>query len=421
MGHFDRSSATALVAVALLFTAAGCPSKPGTAGTAPSGTAPSAVPVSETEWSAVRVDPKTYKETELGVIAIADRPPFHARTVSGDGALKGIVDEMNALDHVMSTGLKGPGTKIVRSEDQYFRIMRWNWLEKHKEVVLQVRPKTVATARRFRAFYNKEGKNAELGLVGMKPTHYLQILESKEGETEHLARSLREVNGSDGLSVDIPPPSGSPRGSYGRGVQRGTPLFFTLMRDKLLNRENVVLIDESHTRPAELHRVELKGAGLAQISWLEVDIDRSLTRASTPAPSEHFRYEDPSRRLAFSVEGYADVAYAVAPLNKLATTRFGNLPGYKAGATKRAMVAGRELFTIAFRTGTGSAAVDHAVAFWPHAWFTEKDENPTEKGLMVHASAPARGDTPVIETAFGHAAVLPSLDSLFIDPEWAPG
>src|SRR5687767_2489268 len=164
MGHFDRSSATALVAVALLFTAAGCPSKPGTAGTAPSGTAPSAVPVSETEWSAVRVDPKTYKETELGVIAIADRPPFHARTVSGDGALKGIVDEMNALDHVMSTGLKGPGTKIVRSEDQYFRIMRWNWLEKHKEVVLQVRPKTVATARRFRAFYNKEGKNAELGL-----------------------------------------------------------------------------------------------------------------------------------------------------------------------------------------------------------------------------------------------------------------
>ena len=61
----------------------------------------------------------------------------------------------------------------------------------------------------------------------MKPSHYLQIVEAKSGEAEHLFGAVREVNGSDGLSVDIPPPSSSPRGSYGRGVERAASFWVT--------------------------------------------------------------------------------------------------------------------------------------------------------------------------------------------------
>jgi hypothetical protein len=411
--------ATVAAAVVILVVTSGCPSKSGAGGGAPSATATPTAPASEAEWSAVRVDPTTYAETEIGVVAISDRPPFQGRFVSGDAALQTIIDEMNALDHVMSTGLSGPGTKVMRNEDQYFRIMRGNWLDKLKGVVLQVKPKTQAKPRRFRAFYNKDGKNAELGLVAMKPSHYLQIIESKPGEAEHLFKALREVNGSDGLSVDIPPPAGAPRGSYGRGVERGTPLFFTLMRDKLLHRESVVLIHEAHSRPAELHHVERTGAGLAQLTWLKVDIDKMLSAASKLAPGEQVRYEDPSNRLAFIVERYTGTAYAAAPLSELVKKRFEGLPGFKAGPAKPVEVAARELLTVAFRTGSGDAATDHAVTLWPHAYFTESAETPLEKGLLIHVTAPAQGDAPDATSVLGHAVIARSIESLYIDPEWA--
>lgn len=414
--------ATAAVAFALLTTPLGCPDRDN-AGGAPSASASSMAPASpaeETEWTAVRVDPRTYQETTLGVIAFGNKPPFNARVVAGDDPLKTIVDEMNALDHVMSTGLRGPGTRIARTEEQYFRIMRGTWLDDVKKIVLEVRPTTLATARRFRAFYSKRGKSAELGVVAMKPSHYLQIIESKEGEGEHLFKALREVNRSEGLSVDIPPPSGARHGSYGRGVQRGTPLFFTMMRDKLLQRENVVLIEEAQSRPAELHRVELMGSGRSLLNWLEVDIDKTLSPASTLAAGEQVRYEAPGSQLAFVVERYQGVAYTPAALGELVSKRFGALPAFKAGPLEPVPVAGRELLTMAFRTGTGGSATDHAIAFWPRIYFTAKTEEPAEYGVSIHVSAPARGESPDAQTALGHAAIVPSMDSLYIDTEWAP-
>jgi hypothetical protein len=181
------------------------------------------------------------------------------------------------------------------------------------------------------------------------------------------------VNGSEGLSIDIPPPAGSPRGSYGRGVARGTPLFFALMRDKLLHREHVVLVDEAHPRPADIHRVELTGGGLAGIAWLEVDIDKALS-AGKPGTGEYVRYEDGGRKLAFVVGGYKGVKYEAAALEKLAAERFGKQPGFKAGAPAAVEVAGRELLTVAFRTGNGAEATDHALVLWPRSYFTDKTE-----------------------------------------------
>ena len=414
--------ATAAVAFALFTAPLGCPNRD-TSGGAPSATASPTAPASpatETEWTAVRVDPKTYQETTLGVIAFSKQPPFKARVVTGDEALKKIVHETNALDHVMSSGLSGPGTRIPRDEEQFFRIMRGNWLEKANGIVLEVRPETQATARRFRAFYSNGGKSVELGVVAMKPSHYLEIVESKEGEAEHLFKALSEVDDSDGLSVDIPPPSGAQRGSYGRGVARGTPLFFTMMRDKLLHREHVVLIDEARSRPAELHRVRLMGSGRAHLLWLEVDIDKTLSPAGTLAAGEQVRYEAPGGQLAFVVERYQDAAYTPAALGELVSKRFGALPAFKAGPIKPVPVAGRELLTMAFRTGTGDSATDHAVAFWPRIYFTEKSDEHGEKGILIHVSAPARGESPDAQTALGHAVIVPSIDSLYIDTEWAP-
>lgn len=411
--------ATAAVALALLTGPLGCSSCDSADGATSSSTA-SAPSAGETEWTAVRVDPRTYQETTLGVIVFSDKPPFNARVVMGDDALKATVDEMNALDHVMSSGLGGPGTRIVRTEEQFFRIMRGNWLDKDKGIVLEVRPRTLATARRFRAFYNKKGKNIELGVVAMKPSHYLQIVASKEGEGEHLFKALREVDSSEGFSLDIPPPSGSPRGSYGRSVERGTPLFFAMMRDELLHRENVVLIDEAHSRPAELHRVELMGSGRSLLNWLEVDIDKTLSPAGTLAASEKVRYEAPDSKLAFVVERYEDVAYTPAALGQLVNKRFGALPAFKAGPLKPVPVAGRELLTMAFRAGTGDSAADHAIVFWPRTYFTEKTEEHGDKGVSIHVSAPARGESPDAQTALGHEVIVRSIDSLYINTERAP-
>jgi hypothetical protein len=412
--------ATAAVTFTLLTAPLGCPNRD-TAGGAPSATASSTAPAStagETEWTAVRVDPKTYQETTLGVIAFSDKPPFNARFVSGDEAMKKIVDETNARDHVMSTGLSGPGTRVARDEEQYFRIMRGNWLEKVHGILLEVRPKTLAPARRFRAFYSKNGKSVELGVVAMKPSHYLQIIESKEGEAEHLFKALNEVDRSDGFSVDIPPPEGAREGKYGRGVERGTPLFFALMRDKLLHRANVVLSDEARSRPAELHHEVRTGAGLAQLHWLEVDIDKTLSPADKLAPGEQLRYEAPAARLALIVEKYG-AEYTPAALGQIVSNRFGSLPDFKAGPLERVPVAGRELLTAAFRTGTGDSATDHAVVFWPRTYFTAKSEEHGNSGVLIHVTAPARGESPDAQTALGHEVIARSMDSLYIDTEWA--
>ena len=85
------------------------------------------------------------------------------------------------------------------------------------------------------------------------------------------------------------------------------------------------------------------------------------------------------------------------------------------------MVAGRTLLTVAFRSGSHNSAPDHTIVFWPRSHFTEKQENQTDKGLIVHASSPAQGAAPEAQTALDHAAIAPSIDSLFIDAEWAPG
>lgn len=377
------------------------------------------VSAGETEWTVVRLDPTSYAESELGVIAFASGPPFVARFVSGDAALKTLVSQHNALDHVMSSGYKGPGTKILRSEDQYFRIMRGNWLGKEKGVLLQARPKQQATPRRFRAYLTRNGKSDELGVVALKPSHYLQIIESKPGEAAHLYKVLREVNDQDSFSIDVPPPSGAGRGSYGRGVTRGTPLFFTLLRDKLLNRENLVLGDEQRSRPAVMHHLELAGGGLAQIPWFQVDIDKALTAAATPGKGEILHYSDEKARLAFAVERYGGAKYTAAALGELVAKRFGQLPGWKAGAALPVEVAGRQLLTVVFRTGSGAAITDHAVIMWPHSYYTDQADVTVEKGFLIYLSAPGKGGAPEAATLLNHEVLGRSIDSLYLNPEWA--
>jgi hypothetical protein len=43
----------------------------------------------------------------------------------------------------------------------------------------------------------------------------------------------------------------------------------------------------------------------------------------------------------------------------------------------------------------------------------------TDKGLLIHVTAPAQGGGPDVQTALGHAAIVPSIDSLYIEPEWS--
>lgn len=377
------------------------------------------VAAAETEWTVVRVDPTTYAETELGVIAFANKPPFVARFVSGDATLQTIVSEHNALDHVMSTGWKGPGSKILRSEDQYFRIMRGNWLGKQKGVVLQARVKSAAKPRRFRAYYVSNGKNDELGTVVLKPSQYLQIVESKPGEAEHLHKILREVNDHDSFSVDIPPPSGAGRGSYGRGVNRGTPLFFTLLRDKLLHREKLVLCDEQRSRPATMHHLELTGGGLAQIPWLQVDIDKSMIAATTPPKGEILHYSDDKARLAFILERYDGAKNTAAVLSDLVSKRHGQSPGFKARLAVPVEVAGRELLTVAFRTGSGATITDHAVIMWPQGYYTAQSDVTMEKGFLIHLSGPGKGDAPDAAALLKQEVLARIIDSLYLDPEWS--
>jgi hypothetical protein len=42
------------------------------------------------------------------------------------------------------------------------------------------------------------------------------------------------------------------------------------------------------------------------------------------------------------------------------------------------------------------------------------------KGVSIHVSAPAQGESPDAQTALGHAAIVPSIDSLDIVSERAP-
>lgn len=376
-------------------------------------------PAAETEWTVVRRDATTYVETELGVIAFANRPPFVARFVSGDAGLKTLVAETNALDHVMSTGLSGPGSKILRSEDQYFRIMRGNWLDKQKGVVLQVRPKVAAPSRRFRVYLSKNGKNDELGRVVLNPSHYLQIVESKPGEATHLFKILREVNDHDAMSVDIPPPAGARRGSYGRGVERGSPLFFTLLRDKLLDREDVILCDDARSRKALMHHVVYTGAGSAQIPWLKVEIDKSLNPVPARGTAFELHYADSSGQIAFIIGRYGGVKYTPAAMSDWVTKRFAAEPGFSARPPQLVQVAGRQLLTVALRTGQGNTATDHAIVMWPHSYFTEKENVMLERGFLIEVNTPARGATPDAATIFAHELIAPSLDSLYLNPEWS--
>jgi len=84
MTNFNCRRATAAVALLLWAATAGCQTKAGPTG-APSGGAPTAAPAApavENEWTAIRLDPKTYKETDLGVVAIANRPPPRRRALA---------------------------------------------------------------------------------------------------------------------------------------------------------------------------------------------------------------------------------------------------------------------------------------------------------------------------------------------------
>ncbi len=363
------------------------------------------------ERAVVRVDPVTFEETRLGAIRVESKPPFRAEALTKEAKLVALVDEMNALDHVMSAGLTtSPPQRVERSSDEFFRIMQYGWLAKTHAVELRLPSAAGAPPSRFDVVVEESGEPLVLGSVTVDDMSYLAIV---AGPTEHRARLgklVKELNGRTGESVRVPPPSGK-RGSYGRGIARGTPGHWPMLRDELY--ESGAILVPSGTKTPEAVRIE--GARSQHGSWwLSVQVPGGLTVVPAADDTLVQLSGPPGGPLGFRVLRYRDVKYDAASLEKYVASLHGSRADYVAGKVTEVEIAGRKLLALPFRTGDGPSASQRLVVLWPAVYHLRKADEQREVGVAIELTA--RGDGPPdAKRPLEHDTLAWVLASLFVD------
>jgi hypothetical protein len=161
--------------------------------------------------------------------------------VQGPAELATIVADLNAMDSLTTAG-----AVVKRTEDQFFGIMRALWLERERGIHLQhVALAGAAVARRYRVV-STGTDGLELGVVELKPNHYLRVVGGETAERPRLGQVVVDANRRDVLHVDAAPPAhaGNERGSWSRIIERGSPPFVEALRAELRRSSAVELVPE---------------------------------------------------------------------------------------------------------------------------------------------------------------------------------
>lgn len=363
------------------------------------------------ERVAVRLDKATFEEKRLGTVRFDEKPPFLATVVEGDDALRALVKEMNALDHVMSAGVLGPPQRIVRSEDQFFRIMQFGWLRDTHGVDLRIAGKQGAPVRRLEVMALDDGKNVHLGTVEMNDVHYLAIVAGPTDQRARLHKLLKEMNDRTAESVDVPPPNGQ-RGKWGRSVERGTAAFLPMLRDRLY-KGGALLVPEGRKRPEEL-KVEGRASRYGG-RWLSVHVPGGFTVVPPEKEVELHLAGPPGGPLSFRVLRYDNVKYDGASLKAYVQGLHGKAPAFAEGEVGEVEIASRKLLALPFRTGEGPATAFHLIALWPAAYQLSGGDKIRDEGVAIELTRRGSDAKPTIEAVMNHDDFVTLSDSLFVD------
>ncbi len=363
--------------------------------------------------AAVRVDPITFEETRLGVLRVDGKPPFRAEAVGKDPRLATLVEQMNAVDHVMSAGLStSPPQRVERSSDEFFRIMQYGWLAKTHFVELRLPGKAGAARRRFDAVVEDGGKPLVLGRVEVDDMSYLSIASGPSEHRARLGKILRELNGRVGESVDIPPPAGE-RGKHGRAIPRGSAEHWPMLRDELYDL-GAILVPEGRKHP---EAVRVDGARSHHGSrWLSVHAPTSLMAVPTSGDAVLELAGPPGGPLGFRASMYRGLKHDAAALEAHVASRYGKAAGYVAAKAAEVDVASRRLLAVPFRTGDGPATAQRLLVLWPAVYHLRDGEAPRDLGVALELTASGAG-APDPKWTLEHPTLAWLLDSLFVDLE----
>jgi hypothetical protein len=146
---------------------------------------------------------------------------------------------------------------------------------------------TAVTAQRFELVALDEGKYVRVGAVSVDGRYRFSIVGGPEPHRARLESVVKNANARDHDSVEAIP-KGS-RGTASRLIERDEPLFFALLRDWLLDNNNVVMFTKG-TKPPPAVRVEQSGRSSVQYGGLpsftegevsDVQVAGRLLRAAT--------------------------------------------------------------------------------------------------------------------------------------------
>lgn len=415
------------VSALLLFASFGCtpdpaPAPVGSAGS-PTSTAPSTSSSSTSSSAApdaaapevrdvVRVDPTRFEVSRLGRVRFEGGPPYRAEVVDGGDALRALVAEMNALDHVMSAGVTMPPQRVERSSTDFFRIMQHGWLKTTHHVELRLPAKALRPARRMEVWSTREGRAARLGTVDVDAMDYLDVVAGPDEQRAALGKLVAERNKRAGESVDIPPPDGK-RGKWGRRIARGTPLHFAMMRDELV-RAGALLVPEGRKVP-ESFTVEGPLSRFGSNRWLSVHVTGGLTVVPPGAGELVHLAGPPGGPLTFRALSYDAVRHDAASLRAHVQKKYGALPDFAEGEAGELEIAGRKLLAQTFRSRTGPAGSAHLVALWPHIRNYHEQDETTDGGVALELTIGAGAGAPKVADFAAHLTLGPILDSLYVD------
>jgi hypothetical protein len=368
--------------------------------------------IAEHSFRAVRVDPASFVETELGLVEIDPQPPFTAKVIRGGDELRRIVDQQNRLDAVSSAGFGDePGTRIPRTSHEFLPILRAGWLTETHHISLRSPATTTRAPVRRQLLARGEGEYELLGVVELGDNDYVRIVDGPTAQRRRLGELLHAVNDQWSFQQEMPPPAGA-RGSWGRVIRRGTAEYREHQRDKLL-AEGFLLLPESVDLPRRV-TTETRFARSTVSPWLSIDVSGGFI--VTPA-SDASRVElsgPPGGPSSIFVGRYSGVRYDAEALREHVEREHGGDPEFIAGRVGEVELAERELLAMSFRSGGGFTAANHVAVLWPQASGPGADAPPSDGGVLVLVTSGGRHERDAADV-LGAPNVAPVLASLVVD------
>lgn len=376
------------------------PSVPSAPAAPPGGPAATAPPGT---WDVVGED-----GARRGTVRFEGGPPWKAEAVDGD--VGGLVERMNALDHVLASSLSGERPRIARTEDQFFRILRYGWLAEEAHVVLRV-PRSGAGTTSWTAYLARGDAWTPLASVSLDDRHYATIVEGK-GDVSVLQRAVASLNGRDAGSMDIAPPPGE-RGSWGRGVPRGSIEHLDLLRADLAGQD-LVLVASDVGIGEPVQWLTLSTASAPRLGW--IGVPASLSGSTPGSPIVRSFSGPPGGPLGVVVRTYEGAAPTDAGIAAQVAAHYGSDDTYAPGVPVDVAVGGRTLRGLTFRTGRENARADHLLVAWP-TLERQTGETPSDEGVSIEVYASGRGDAVDLPALLATPAARIALATLTVHPD----